>query len=457
MKKLTFSLSMLVILSLIPFNGAVQACPTPMITILGVTEDTCVTVEAYNFPASKTFEVTMGLYGTKGIDGILIGTVDSDSGGSLALTFSIPDTLIDEEKIAIRLESTSSGHYAYNWFTNTTFGTHDSDLTTGEVVDTPVVAVVSVKEDTLVIIKGTDFPVDEDIDVLMGEYGTAGIDGTSIGTINSGEDGDFIETFSIPDGLKSESKIAIRFELTSSDTAAYTWFENETGASGGSDEEEDDDEEEVCCTYSYTGTPTISVLSVEEGEDVTIKAYNFPTNRDLQVLMGKMWTQAIGGTQVTTINSGDDGSFTASFTIPDSLTDDYRVAIRLQTSDGYFYAYNWFYNNTTGDDTDSASACCGYTGIPTFSISSVSEDDTVTITTNNFPSNLDFQVLMGKMWTQGINGVYITTIDSDSGGAFSMTFTIPSSLAGEDRIAIRLEDTSCGFYAYNWFYNTTAP
>jgi hypothetical protein len=30
-------------------------------------------------------------------------------------------------------------------------------------------------------------------------------------------------------------------------------------------------------------------------------------------------------------------------------------------------------------------------------------------------------------------------------------------LAGQGRIAIRLEATSGGYYAFNWFYNNTYP
>jgi hypothetical protein len=125
--------------------------------------------------------------------------------------------------------------------------------------------------------------------------------------------------------------------------------------------------------------------------------------------------------------------------------------------DDVFYAYNWFYNNTTGDENTSNGAADSYTGIPTFSITSVVNDDKVTIKTNNFPANLDFKVLMGAMGTKGVNGNHITTINSGDGGIFIRTFDIPSSLKGEDRIAIRLESTSGGFYAYNWFYNTTTP
>jgi hypothetical protein len=61
------------------------------------------------------------------------------------------------------------------------------------------------------------------------------------------------------------------------------------------------------------------------------------------------------------------------------------------------------------------------------------------------------------MFTKGINGIYVTTVNSGEGGALSGTFSIPEALQGDDRIAIRLQSTIGGFYAYNWFFNADYP
>jgi hypothetical protein len=108
---------------------------------------------------------------------------------------------------------------------------------------------------------------------------------------------------------------------------AHTWFLNETGAAGGAGI--------TPPSPGYTGIPTISILSVDEDESVTIKTHNFPANQDFKVLMGKMGTRGIGGIHVTTIASGSGGSFTETFEIPNELKGNYRIAIRLQTSDGF--------------------------------------------------------------------------------------------------------------------------
>jgi hypothetical protein len=211
----------------------------------------------------------------------------------------------------------------------------------------------------------------------------------------------------------------------------------------------------VEASSSQATIPTFTITAVERNTSVTIRTSNFPKNTNFDVLMNKIGTKGINGIKVTTTNSGNGGSFTATYTIPAELKGLKQIAIRLQSTSGY-YAYNWFYNNTTtgssGNGNGNGSGT--YKGIPTFSISAVVRNSTVTILTNNFPKNMKFNVLMNYIGTQGRNGVLVDTINSGSGGAFSATFTIPSEFHGLKQIAIRLESSS-GYYAYNWFYNTT--
>jgi hypothetical protein len=92
--------------------------------------------------------------------------------------------------------------------------------------------------------------------------------------------------------------------------------------------------------------------------------------------------------------------------------------------------------------------------IPTFEILSVIRNKRVTIQTNNFPPHTSFVVTMGRYGTKGINGFEVTTTDSGDGGSFTATYSIPQTLKGQNRIAIRLQ-SSAGHYSYNWFYNNT--
>jgi hypothetical protein len=95
-----------------------------------------------------------------------------------------------------------------------------------------------------------------------------------------------------------------------------------------------------------TRIPTIDVLSVVSNKQVTILAENFPGSTNFVVTMGEYGTKGINGIVVAETQSGKGGSFKAAYSIPPALRGLDRIAIRLQSSSGY-YSYNWFYNNTT--------------------------------------------------------------------------------------------------------------
>jgi LysM repeat protein len=203
----------------------------------------------------------------------------------------------------------------------------------------------------------------------------------------------------------------------------------------------------------YTGFPTFSILSVVVDEDVTIQAYNLPPNDKFDVRMGPMGTKGIGGTKVDTVSSGTGGSKQFTFDIPNSLKGANQIAIRLQSPTSGYFAYNWFFNNTSGTGGVPPVTPPGYTGFPTFSILSVVKNTSVTVQAFNLPPNDSFVVTMGPMGTKGIGGNQVATVDSGTGGSKQFTFSVPAALKGSFQIAIRMQSSKSGFFAYNWFYN----
>lgn len=100
-------------------SGAISVIPT--FSINSVVKNQTVTIQTYNFPANKTFDVLMDRIGTQAIYGIPAGAVNTNAGGSFVVTFQIPAALKGLNQVAIRLEaSDSSGFFAYNWFYNQT-------------------------------------------------------------------------------------------------------------------------------------------------------------------------------------------------------------------------------------------------------------------------------------------------------------------------------------------------
>lgn len=214
-------------------TGSYYTKATPFTNILNVVPDQEVTLQVFNFPAGKDFIVTMGEIGTRGIDGYVVGVQDSGEGGSFIVTYPIPSSLKGSQYISIRLESTSSGHFAYDFFKNvegygstSTTPTDPSDwkLAPGTY---PLTQIESVTAGESVTVKVTNATKNDAYTVRMGAWGTRGVDGIVVDTYYTDDSGTFTATFTIPDSLKSAGKIAIRFESVNAIYYAFDWFVNE--------------------------------------------------------------------------------------------------------------------------------------------------------------------------------------------------------------------------------------
>jgi len=318
----------------------------------------------------------------------------------------------------------------------------------------PTIAITDVITDQTVSIMTYNYPANQDFVVTMGPMGSMGIDGYYVTTIKSGAGGSFPATFTIPEQLKGSYQIAIRLQ-SAQGFYSFNWFYNNTTGTGTGGQP------------GYTGIPTFQVLSVVTDQTVTVRTHNFPANQVFRWTMGPMGTQGINGIAVAGFeawNSGTGGQQDLTLPIPAQLRGSFQISMRAQTSHANpFFAYNWFYNNTTGTGGQPTPPPPppppDYTGIPTFKVCSVVQNGTVTIRTNNFPPNQVFNVTMGLMYTAGVNGIPATpsSINSTTGGTQDYTFTIPAQLHGQSRISIRAQTGhQYPFYAFNWFFNNTA-
>jgi hypothetical protein len=313
----------------------------PTFSIVSVVTDSSVTIQTSNFPANKTFTVRMGEFGTAAVGGVVVGSTDSGSGGSFSATYDIPASLKGEDRIAIRMDATSGGWFAFNWFFNNTSGTTGGPTSTPGAISTviPTFSIQSVVVDSSVTIQTANFPANKTFTVRMGKFGTAAVGGIVVASTDSGSGGSFSATYDIPDSLKGLSRIAIRMDATSGGWFAFNWFFNNTTTVGPTSTPG------PTPVPGFTGIPTFSIQSVVRNSTVTIKTNNFPAGKTFTVRMGVFGTRAIGGTVVGTTDSGSGGSFTATYDIPSGLQGLSRIAIRMDSSDGFF-AFNWFWNTT---------------------------------------------------------------------------------------------------------------
>jgi len=319
-----------------------------------------------------------------------------------------------------------------------------TNIGTSSASSAPYISIVTVDEDKSVTLSGANFPAGQKFTVRMGAYGTYALGGTTVGTVETTASM-FSATFDIPEAVKGAERIAIRVD-SEEGYYAYNWFYNAAApAVPGT----------TPVPSGYTGYATVSITDVERNMAVGVEIINLPADQTFTARMGEYGTMALGGIEVGTFDSKDGGKLKTTFSIPAALADRSRIAIRMDSPEG-FYAYNWFWNNSTGSAAAGTEpATLVYTGIPTIHIDAVVRDTTVIISGMNFPADETFTVTMGDYGTKGMAGIEVGTYKSGTGGDFSKTFDIPAELAGRYRIAIRLETESGAFYTYNWFYNNT--
>ena len=323
------------------FNTS-QASGIPLININTVVKDVSVTISGTNFPADQTFTVRMGAFGTMGIGGTIVGTKHPSSGSTFTAIYNIPAALAGASKIAIRLES-PQGYFSYNWFINAP----PPAATPAAPASTPIpgysgsptFSISAVEKNASVTVLTNNFPAGQNFTVRMGEFGTLGVGGIVVGTTASGSGGSMSATYTIPAALAGRSRVAIRMEFPSGHYS-YNWFyNNSTGTAAPAVTSVSP------AVPGYVGIPTFMILTVAKDDTVTIQGYNFPAGQSFTVRMGEYGTLAIGGIVVTTVDTGAGGNFSATYDIPAALAGKSRIAVRLDSASGYYYAYNWFYNN----------------------------------------------------------------------------------------------------------------
>ncbi len=322
----------------------------PSFTIYSVIQDQTVTVKVRNFPANHTYEVLMGPVETRGVNGVKVATRNSGKGGTYLDTFTIPIALQGYYQIAIRLQRASdSGYIDDNSFYNHTKGAQPTSSPCEDYHGYPTFSILSVVRDQEITIRAYNLPPDNTFEILMGVMGTRGVNGIKVATVES-TCGAFPEyTFTIPAALHGLKQIAVRMQsITKPDYVAFNWFNNSTALPFEHHPHSTTPEAPQDTCPAYSGYPTFSILSVIQDQEVAIRAFNLPPLNQFRVLMGAMGTRGIGGIRVGTFDSDCGGREDLTFPVPAALHGSHRIAMRFESTSGSgYFAFNWFYNNTT--------------------------------------------------------------------------------------------------------------
>ncbi len=193
------------------------------------------------------------------------------------------------------------------------------------------------------------------------------------------------------------------------------------------------------------------IVSVQADQWVKIRAHSFPANQIFTVRMDQSGNQALNGIVVAETNTGSGGDFEETYKIPAELKGVKTVTIRMDSNGGY-YSYNWFSNNTNSS-TNPVIPATGSTYVaPNLSISAVDANNKATVKVTGFPAGQYFTVRVGPFWTFSRTYEVVDTVYSGSGGSFSFNIDIPDLVKDGEWVAVRM-DSPQKYYAYNAFKN----
>ena len=208
------------------FGGAflpVDAALAPVITQVGVRDNSMVQLRIDNLPAETEFAVTMGEAGSGGY-GHLMAHFTTAGAGSYTFWFEILTDVKNDPTADVRIDD-YSGHSA-----SLTFSTTSTTTVVSTPVPTPVpstttgtggavsgstsVRAVHVVKGGLVLIEVSNLPLDIEFTITIGAAGTQGIGGTLIAHLNSGSTAGNVAIckFEIPTDLRTDASMDFRME-----------------------------------------------------------------------------------------------------------------------------------------------------------------------------------------------------------------------------------------------------
>lgn len=204
----------------------------------------------------------------------------------------------------------------------------------------PTTSIYAVVKDDTVIIRTANFPSGHTFHVYMGQRDTQGKNGHLVSKLTTGEGGTFLAKFYIPEELKGEDIITIRFEsVTESKYFSYNWFFNESGiATSGSTSSG--------TTYNNlgAGVPAWNILSVAKGSTVTIQTRYFPANQRYAVFLKNGALADLNWYETQGIETEEGNSQIITIAIPPELQYCEKIAIKLYNINDGSYWYNLFDN-----------------------------------------------------------------------------------------------------------------
>lgn len=191
----------------------------------------------------------------------------------------------------------------------------------------------------------------------------------------------------------------------------------------------------------------IEIVSVKADESVTIRGKDFPANRTWTARMDAAGNLGIDGIVVGESKVEKGGAFEVTYRIPAELKGVKTIAIRLESTTGGWYVYDWFNNRTTSQPGVPVTG-----NKPSIRFVGVKANETVVVEASDFPANTRIKVRVGPFETFFRDFVVVDSVNSGTSNPFRFTIKLPDVAKNVAMVTVRL-DSDGGSYAYNAFKN----
>jgi LysM repeat protein len=204
---------------------------------------------------------------------------------------------------------------------------------------------------------------------------------------------------------------------------------------------------------SYT-TATLTISSVKADKRFTVHTYKFPNREKYQVFIapyGEMSSDADSVGYLITDMSG--GEVVQTYKIPSDIRGENKYSVRLKSIKSGKQFDTWFYNDTVGTggaDTTVSTAL-------DFSVSSLIQNKTITLTFVNVNANERYRIYVGEYGTKGDGGDMVGSFKLSSAGSYSATYKLPGYIKGDKKFDVLLVNVPSGNTIYHTVKNITTP
>ena len=322
----------------------------------------------------------------------------------------------------------------------------------------PSIEVMVVRVGESIVLRGHDIPGGKLLSVRMDKYqeDKLGAGGILVTVTNSGAGGTFDESYKIPAALKSEEKIAVRFE-SDDGFFLYTSFINKVSASstptpvptlsgqGGNSS----NPQITPVSGQDGGKPKINVIAVEKNKAITVRAANMPAGIEFVIRVGPYDTFFTDYVITGKVKSGAGGGFDFNVLLPAVVKDVELVTVRLDG--GGLAVFNAFKNVTTG-------SVPVLTPVPTLASSAIPGACSIlsTLPSASVKPGADLDVIWkvkntsGQTWeSAAVDYIFVSGAALHKKTSYDLTQTVKNGETVNIVVDMRAPSTT-GVYSENW-------